>query len=406
MKGLNLRALCALAVLSFGTITTINANSSVVDFAKDNKILGVNFSDVSSATVNKVSMLKEAKDVAVKILKTNPSGKSIIKVHTTFLNDIVDVNKNLDEYYVLSLVEAEGRDYFFERVKITITKNKEGQKLDLKSEVLSPIALRDFDASMEVGLVARKLIIKDDTLGVKMVFPIGVGSFDEGVLNEGVTTLLTPRFENAIIPKKSIITKRDMPRYFDGKPFIRIHDNKNGNDLRTEIGFHIEINKYFNRGFDSHGCMRLRENDLYLVHDLLLYGAKDNTPIRVKFHLEDSTDHPAKLNNAYFKTVLNKGTKESPFFIRDRDLLIQTSFQEKTPPFHLLKDVDGDNYHDFYSYDSNEQMKEQMVRRKAECTAKLDSGELAKDDFEDCMQAGFRKKSVKDWIYRKWTHGK
>ena len=130
-------------------------------------------------------------------------------------------------------------------------------------------ALGEANFKIEVSLADRKMVITSRALDTKMVFPLGVGSFDENMLNPFATSLLTPRFKTAWLEADRAIYARKKPRYFAKKPFIRVSTPEN---LRTGIGFHIQPmpkKNNFIRAFDSHGCMRMQEADLYMLYWLV-----------------------------------------------------------------------------------------------------------------------------------------
>lgn len=365
----------------------------------ENKILGVRLDDLTVVQGAKFSDLANVNEKLKKELGYYLPKVDLEIIHNLYLVEYPKTLNGINFYKIQAFVGYKDKSFAFETLVVS------SSATEFTVNLADSINLKQTDFSIETALVDRKVIIKDERNNIRIVFPIGVGAFDEGVINEGVTTLLTPRFSNGNIPKSSIISKREMPRYFKGKPFIRIHDG----EKRTEIGFHIEINDYFNRGFDSHGCMRLRENDLQALHDLLMYGAKNATPVTVKYRIGDEMDHPAKVNNKYFKTVVNKGTKEDPFFILDRDNLIQVGYRDNVaPPIAELEDDSRDNYYELFNYNTEEQLREQNARRAKECTSRVEGILKEKErskEFEKCMDEGKRKGGVGDWIYRKWVHG-
>jgi hypothetical protein len=271
--------------------------------------------------------------------------------------------------------------------------------------LIKEVNLEDTSLKAAVGLVDRKLIIKDEDKNIKMVMPIGVGAFDEGAMNEGKVSLLTPRLNNGFLDKRVVDSKREKPKYFKGKPFIRLLKGRDHVSDRTPIGFHIEINDSFVRGFDSHGCMRLREMDLMSVHDLVMGGSLTQIPIIVKYRLDDLSDSPILKRNKVFKTILNKGSKTAPFFILDRDNLVQTTLaSERELPVNLLIDDSLDNYEDIFNYDTQTQLNEQEKRRENECKLKAENGTIKNTDkkIRECIDEGKRKDTLADKIYRKF----
>jgi hypothetical protein len=366
-----------------------------------NQIVGVRVDDIVNTNP---SIIPGLANILV-LLKKHPKeffkqGK-IETVHDIFFRQIPDDKANIITLELTAFVKYKKNVLTFEKLLISypITALSIKDLTAIQTEAVYPLKDMMFHAS--VGLVERKLILEDDMKDIKLVFPIGVGSFDEGTMNEGQFSLLTPRFQNGYINQEEVISKRSKPRYFQGKPFIRI---SNGKEV-TPIGFHIEINDTFVRGFDSHGCMRLREMDLMAFHDLVVYGSLHDMPLVVKYHLNDPADSPIGKRNKRYKTIVNVGTKESPFFILDRDNLVQLTYKEETtPPVDMLVDSDKDNYHQLFSYETIPQLREQDARRRNECQAQVMSGAIAGDPktFEACMDAGKRKDSMRDRIYRKY----
>ncbi len=367
-----------------------------------NKVLGVkledvvnNYSNLVPGLVNLSNHMKKTPDLFFR------NGK-ILVVHNIFLNKIPENRDGQVTVNLTAYVKYKEVSYF---EKLTINYNNRAiTPADLTIITDEVINLKDMSFKLSVGLVDRKVIAVDEANDVLMVFPNGVGGFDEGVLNEGSVSLLTPRFHNGFLDQRAVISKRDKPRYFDGKPFIRILKGPSLVDDMTAIGFHTEINDSFVRGFDSHGCMRLRLPDLMMLHDLIMDGSARQTPITVLYRTSDPSDHPAGKRNKIYKTVTNNGTLESPFFPLDKDSLVQLRYKDALVPLEKLIDLEDDNYEDIFSYDTQLQLREQNARRKNECNAKLMAGTIGKreKDMKACLNAGKRESSFTDGIYRKW----
>ena len=367
-----------------------------------NKVIGVkledvvnNYSNIVPGLVNLSNHLKKTPEVFFK-------NGNVVVVHNVFLNKLPENRDGQVTVNVTAYVKYKQVSNF---EKLTI--NYSGRALttaDLSIVTDEVINLKNMSFRLEVGLVDRKVIAEDSLNNVKMIFPNGVGAFDEGVLNEGKVSLLTPRFHNGFLDQRAVISKRDKPRYFDGKPFIRILKGPSLVDDMTGIGFHTEINDSFVRGFDSHGCMRLRLPDLMMLHDLILDGSVRQTPITVVYRTVDPSDHPAGKRNKIYKTVANNGTVESPFFPLDKDNLVQLKYKEAMAPFEKLIDLEDDNYEDVFSYDTELQLREQNARRKNECQAMLMAGTIGTKtkDMDACLNDGKRQGSITDGIYKKW----
>lgn len=364
-----------------------------------NTLVGVNLLDASNNYPKAVNGLPNI----VSHIRKNPeaffrSGR-ITKLHNYFLSAVPEVRNGITTLELTGFVRYDKASKF---EKISVSYIGRGIELNSVNVLLrESIDLNDTDFTIKVGLVERKVIFQDKSNNIQFVVPVGVGSFDEGVMNEGKVSLLTPRFKVGYIDRNQVISKRSKPRYFADKPFIRLSKEQDGAEA-TPIGFHTEINGSFVRGFDSHGCMRLRDQDLYMLHDLIMQGTKRFTPITVNYHLEEEMDHPAAKRDKLYKTILNTGTEESPFFPLDRDDLVQTVYKNKVAPLEKLIDSPEDHYEDVFDYDTVRQLREQNARRKAECSEDIDPSD--KKAFESCLHKGKRKSSASDKIYKWWVH--
>lgn len=383
--------------------TGMSANAAI-PLELQNKVIGVRLEDVMNASPSAVLGLPNL----VPLIKKNPgyffTQGEVEVVNDVFFRQMPDEQVGQITLEVTAFVKYKNSNLTFEKLQISYPLGSLSlQQVYVKNEAIYTV--RDMNFTAKVGLIDRKLILEDKAKDVKLVFPIGVGSFDEGALNEGKISLLTPRFTHAFIDQRAVDSKREKPRYFQGKPFIRIQKGLDLTQDATPIGFHIEINDSFVRGFDSHGCMRLREMDLMAFHDLIVFGSQQKTPLTIQYRLNDLADNPVAKRNKTYKTVLNKGTFENPFFILDKDNLIQLVYKENTQaPVDKLIDTPNDNYYDLLNYDTTIQMREQDARRKNECDAKVMSGAVKSDEksYQECLDEGKRKDSFKDRIYRKY----
>ncbi len=397
-----LAAMLALGLHNASADTSVTANEINLPTEAQNKVIGVRLDDLISVFP---SLIPGLANVAANMKKTPEAFFPMLPIetlHTVVLSKVPDITASQMELNLTAFIKYKGTTRF---EKIVVRYNKGAKKLEEMSvEQITSIEVKNTSFNLSVGLVERKLILEDDKLDLKMIFPIGVGGFDEGVLNEGQVSLLTPRFKNGFVDQRAVISKREKPRYFDGKPFVRILDGSDIKTGMTAIGFHIEINDTFVRGFDSHGCMRLRAADLQALHDLIMDGSLQQLPITVNYQTTDLADHPIAKRNKTFKTVLNNGTIESPFFPQDRDNLVQLTYKQTGAPFAVLLDSLADNNEEIFDYDTIKQMREQNERRKNECQAKVMAGVIPADEksVEKCQDEGKRKDSAKDRIYRKF----
>lgn len=406
----NLVGLSLVLILSNGYIKaakadqTVNGSPVITAEELSNKIIGTRIDDLAEVSPKAFYGLYNIKEIFAKNAAAVLGRADIEIVHDVFFSSVPTMDNGEYKVELTVLVKYKNSELNFEKVVLRY----QTSTLNLANYSVSKTTIANIvDVSLEasVSLVERKLIVEDKVKNIKMIFPIGVGAFDEGVLNEGKTSLLTPRFQNGFLDKRVVISKREKPKYFRGLPFIRILKGPDAEADKTPIGFHIEINDSFVRGFDSHGCMRLREFDLLALHDLIMMGDETQLPIKVLYQLEDKSDSPIAKRNKTFRTILNIGNATSPFFILDRDNLVQTGLvSNRIAPMEKLIDDEKDNYEDAFSYDTDLQLKEQNLRRENECKAKVLSGAIKSDEksFQKCLDEGKRKDSLSDRIYRKY----
>ncbi len=280
-------------------------------------------------------------------------------------------------------------------------------------QIKNVIALANTEFEINASLADRKVIVSDRLSDIKMVFPLGVGSFDEGVLNDAVT-LLTPRFENSYLDQYAAISQRKKPTYFAGKPFLRITTDKDPAKGHTPIGFHVQPDlDPFVRAFDSHGCMRMQTNDLQMLHDLLMNGPHRRLSVNVKFKVEDTAEHPEPRINRPYKKVLNVGSTSKPNYTIDRDGLVQTTKDwDNFAPVDRLQDMDGDSFHAIYDYDmawrEEARFKAHIKKCYEEFPYDKEEGFFKKKSMErkynKCVKDGKRNTSLGDRLYRMWVH--
>lgn len=186
-------------------------------------------------------------------------------------------------------------------------------------------------------------------------------------------------------------------------PLIKASKGSHQESDRTAIGFHIEINDGLLKGFDTHACIRLKEMYLMAFHDLFVFGDQSLTPITTQYRTSDLEEHPAITR--VFNTNLNKGSAVRPFFIYDRDNLVQmTDKDDIKAHFENLTDPKHDDYYNLINYETSEQMVEQNTQRKNECDAKVMSGELSTGVkiYQACLEESLRKDSFKDRMHQKF----
>ena len=321
----------------------------------ENQIKGVRLDDVVKFLPNEVPELKGSlPTIKAQLARLLDINDNILEIQDLFFNDLPEQKWLSPEVTlpVTAFLNLENSGYTFVKGSITI----DGKRIYGRG--FETISLDQTNFEVQVGLIDRKVIIEDYSNRIKMVFPLGVGAFDEGVQNIGSIGLVTPRFQNAWLDKREAYAARTKPTYFAGKPFLRITTSTVLDEGYTTIGFHAQPNLGpFLRGFDSHGCMRMQTEDLIAFHRLLSAGPQLQIPIRVLYYNYDQADHPAPKVDSPYKTIYNVGTRDQPYFKLDSDELIQLGLVKgRSAPTDRLQDSSSDDYFDLYNYDSRERL--------------------------------------------------
>lgn len=298
----------------------------------------------------------------------------------------------------------------FEKVDIIYTNSS-----DMRGVPQGSVLLSDTNFRVDVGLIARKAVLSDRDNDLVMVFPVGVGAFDERVLHDSVS-LLTPRFKDAYLDKSTAMYKREKPRYYAGKPFIRLTTHEQPSEGWTGIGFHAQPNLgEFVRAFDSHGCMRLQLEDLYTLYWIVAQGPRQRTLVSVSYELDTELEHPFPTRDMPWRKVNNIGSEQSPVYNVDRDGLTEAVLEwKREAPIAELIDQEGDHYHDLYNYDLDWREKERSIRIEQMCREKFlgqkdgdklfGFGNRAQRDYEKCVKEGKRSIDMGERLYRFWVH--
>lgn len=307
-------------------------------FSLDSGLVGVQFDDIIR---HQSELLPEASSLKRFVEEQQAQQKVLF----AGLEKEPSFDQGSQSYQVLAFVQYSSNRLIFERMSVARLGSSSFRLISKQS-----IPLSQTDFSVEVGLIEKVVVLKDQRNDFLMMFPLGVGSFDEGILNQDYS-LLTPRFKNAYLSKRAVIEKRTKPKYFAGKPFIRLLDGDE--KLHTPIGFHAQPNlDPFIRAFDSHGCMRMQLNDLDLLYLLVAFNPKNYIPITVSYDLEYPVVHPFPKRTSSYQGILNVGSQNNPMYTLDRDHLVQTTYRQGTPPIHRLRDMDEDNNEELFNYSS------------------------------------------------------
>jgi hypothetical protein len=252
---------------------------------------------------------------------------TIFGVEITAL-EFSEVHKNTPEYVVLSILyhtSAAGLRVRHVRVQIR-------DEAVVAVEALQDISIGDLKFQLQVSLVERKILLRAEEQGVFKIYPVGVGGFDESVRTPGVK-IVTDSIPDAVVDPRLMAEVVNKPAYFMGRPFIVI---TRSSGQRTGLGFHYSINQTLQRGFVSHGCMRMVDKDLYELFTILDSNRKQ--PITLSIHQSSDVpfDHPYPLVNDRYYSVKNFGSIEKPVIRRDSDGLVIMNVVRRPPPVESL----------------------------------------------------------------------
>lgn len=268
---------------------------------------------------------------------------------------------------LIALVNDKRRGYLFRKFEVTVANGKVSLE-----RVIDDISLKDTKFTVRVGLIQRKAILEDEKNGIRKIYPLEVGGFDQARDFERplrATTLLTPRFEDAYLDRDGYAyQKRDDNPYYYNRPYLPVTNRKG---KITDIAFHIiqhpllddgslDFNRML-RGFDSHGCMRLREKDLFELSTVLFKGGQRRIPLDVDYFLSDEQDHPIALDDSkwvrikYFTESEDRDARSTAdhgkhkrkkrrsgdelFVHKDENKLTEIEYVEGSPPLHELRDL-------------------------------------------------------------------
>jgi hypothetical protein len=210
---------------------------------------------------------------------------------------------------------------------------KDGEKIRvLKVVTDNDVLAKTLHFDFHVGLMQRKAILTESTLGLKKVYPIAASGFDE---TRAKARFLVPLYQNAHFDPRYVIPMRTDPDYYGGRPFIRVTEQSG---TYTPIGFHYSITSQLQRGFMSHGCIRMRDRDLYELFALVMEHHDDFVQVQMQYYLKDEGDSPYPLQDKFYSRFKNFGTEQNPQILRDEDGLVIMETVPGPPPIEQFKE--------------------------------------------------------------------
>lgn len=181
-------------------------------------------------------------------------------------------------------------------------------------------SLTELDLHYRVSITEWAAVLEDPSIGFRRVWPLGGGGIDRGVRYVGIVSSMTPTTDDGLLEKEYAWRELGSPWYFRNKPYLPISvarefKRKDGSIWKTylesKVAFHIWQDKGFERGFFSHGCMRMRTEDLA---ELAAYVFGERAPIPVKLKLDPLGDarHPYPFDRVKYWQLKNYGTVDKP----------------------------------------------------------------------------------------------
>ena len=173
-----------------------------------------------------------------------------------------------------------------------------------------------------LSLLERKIIVLNNRDRPIKTYPVAVGGLDDGLISP-YPSLLTPLYGESYINLAVSSFARRIPFYYRGMPFLRLslpHLHW------TSIGLHIKQNPRLIRGFESHGCVRMREKDLYELYWLLKYARDGIIPLAIVHQSVIPWDHPYPLEEDSYRRVSHPPRREE-----ENDLIVMERVETPFP---------------------------------------------------------------------------
>lgn len=312
-----------------------------IEAADKNKVVGVRLKDFRRYAKTQVPRLKEISymmDMQPELFFKSP----VLQLHGTFFRATPEINGDIVTLYVdamiahnefyksreelgwpsnFNLTEQEEkdktlrfRDVVFERITVSY---KTSGTLSPVVNLVELIDLKDTEFQVNVAMIDRRVMLTDNRSSLRFTYPTGLGSFDDHTEFNDVR-LLTPIYKNSFLDKRRAIFAREKPSYFEGKPFIRVTTKEDPSKGHTGIGFHIDQNKgSLVRGFVSHGCLRLREMDLYMMYDIVRFGTPQRISVNTRYRIAgDKANHPYPLKTSSYSRLKKYKLKKNVYYRR------------------------------------------------------------------------------------------
>lgn len=225
-------------------------------------------------------------------------------------------------------------------VRIAVdTAAEDGVHLVRGHEVLLERSLLELDLRVRVSIGDTLAVVEDEATGFRRVYPLGVGAIDH-IRRPGELSSVTPTTEFGRLDKRVSWEVMTFPKNFQRKPYLPlvtprvVTDDDGQRSLyyrATLVAFHIWQPPRFARGYLSHGCIRMRDEDLAELA-AFTYGVEGTIPVQIVASPLPDAKHPHwKLHDRFYR-LENVGTAKKPKYWTINDIWVTEYVQGERLP--------------------------------------------------------------------------
>ena len=199
--------------------------------------------------------------------------------------------------------------------------------------------LAELSPRLLVSLVDRTLVLELEGLHLRRVMPVGVGALDP-VRSHPAISSLTPITERARVSKAGAHLALNGSSWARGLPYIPLEvpwvstapaplAQERLYYAETRLAFHAWPGQRFMRGFNSHGCITLRDSDL-LELTAFVFGSDAPLPLTIR-EAPLEARHPLPHEDKQYWRLVNTGTEDRPAFSLRGTLYFLERLREPVP---------------------------------------------------------------------------
>ncbi len=206
--------------------------------------------------------------------------------------------------------------------------------------IVREAALATLDLEIKASLIDRLTLVMDERFGFIRVWPVGVGALDT-VRRPGELSSLTPATELGRISREVGFLSLSAPAWNRGLPYLPFEIPMTSTRsikprrwyFETRVAFHAFQGQKFSRGFNSHGCITLRDADLIELADLV-FARPVPLPLAIQPESFLQHQHPFPHETGHYWELENLGTAKNPRILRGNLYAIKKV--KGTPPLREM----------------------------------------------------------------------